>query len=119
MGTTPWLLISVAILLVLFLILAIMLKKGIKRPPDYYAFFIMGIIWLILGIPLKNYTLSIMGLVFTIVGLVNKKKWKENRQCWGTMTPEEKKWKTIILVILGLLVLAGLVFLLLKNNRAA
>ncbi|MDD5031741.1 MAG: hypothetical protein PHR36_01715 [Patescibacteria group bacterium] len=116
METAPWILISVAILLVLFLILALLLKKGAKRPVDYYAFFIMGIIWLALGLPFKNYTLSIMGLAFAIAGLVNKKKWKENRQCWGTMTPEEKKWKTIILVILGLLVLAGLIVFLLNSK---
>ena len=113
MGTTPWILISVAILLVLFLILAIILRKGNKRPPDYYAFFIMGIIWLIFGLPLKNYTLSAMGVVFTIAGLVNKDKWEQNRQRWETLSPGEKKWRIAIIIILGILVLAGLVFFLL------
>jgi len=82
-------------------------------------FFIMGIIWLVFGIPLKNYTLSIMGIIFAIVGLVNKGKWKKNRQRWETLSPEEKKWKIAIIVVLSLLVLAGLVFLLLSNNKIA
>ena len=116
METTPWILISIAILLVLFLILAIILKKGIKRPPDYYTFFIMGIIWLVLGIPLKNYTLSIMGIIFALVGLANKGKWKKNRQRWETLSPEEKKWRIAILIILGLLVLAGLIAFLLVEK---
>ncbi|MDD5290554.1 MAG: hypothetical protein PHZ04_00365 [Patescibacteria group bacterium] len=98
--------------------MAIFLKKGIKRPPDYYAFFIMGIIWLVFGIPLKNYTLSFMGLVFALAGLVNKNKWKENRQRRETLTPGEKKWRMAVLIILGILVLAGLVFFLLAERRA-
>ncbi|MDD5071918.1 MAG: hypothetical protein PHQ42_04255 [Patescibacteria group bacterium] len=119
METTPWILISVAILLVILLILALIINKGKMRPPDYYAFFIMGIIWLACGLPLKNYALSAMGAIFTIIGLANKDKWEENRQRWGDLTPEEKKWKIILIIISGLLVLAGLAAFLLTNNKVA
>jgi len=105
--------------LVVLLILALIINKGKIRPPDYYAFFIMGIIWLALGLPLKNYTLSAMGIVFTIVGLVNKDKWKENRQSWETLTPIEKRWKIILIAILSFLVLAGLVVFILFGEKTA
>ena len=32
-----------------------------KRPIDYYNLFIIGIVWIGAGIPLKNYALSVVG----------------------------------------------------------
>jgi len=107
-----WSIVSLVIL-VLLIILGIaaviyIYKRPEKRKPDYHAFFVMGIVWLIIGIPLKMWGLSAIGLVFTIVGLANKKKWKENRKCWSDLTDKEKKFKMIIVIALGVLVLIGL-----------
>ncbi|MBN2421840.1 hypothetical protein JXB41_01320 [Candidatus Woesearchaeota archaeon] len=104
-----WILISIAVLLVLLLVVFLAVKRGKKHRPDYYAFFIMGICWLPLGIPLNNYALSVMGLVFMIIGLVNKDKWKTNHRSWDKLDKQEKRLRSIILVILGLLVVAGFV----------
>lgn len=113
MSTIPWLMITIFILIVAIFIAFLFLNKNKKSPPDYYSFFIMGITWLVIGIPLgvssKNYGLFAMGVVFTIVGLVNKKKWKENHRTWRQLSKEEKRAKTILIGILSVFALAGLI----------
>ncbi|PIR97646.1 MAG: hypothetical protein COT91_00270 [Candidatus Doudnabacteria bacterium CG10_big_fil_rev_8_21_14_0_10_41_10] len=84
------------------------LKQKEKREPDYYTFFVMGLIWTPVGLLLENmYAFTVMGVVFLIVGLANKDKWK-NRRTWKDLTPTEKKFKYGAIIILGILVLAGL-----------
>ena len=117
METIPWILIGIAVLIALLAVIAIILLKGKKTKPDYYAFFIIGITWLPLGIALGNQPMFILGLVFLGVGLANKSKWKENRQKWENLSKNEK---TIRMIILGagvlLLVLGVLAMFLVKNN---
>ena len=115
----PWILISIGILLVVLAVLAIVAFKFSKKKhkPDYYAFFIIGIIWFPIGVAMKNYALWIMGLVFFILGLANKDKWESNKIKWGKLTKQEKILRVIVIIFLGLLVLAGLgVFLLFKSG---
>lgn len=121
MSSQPWFWIMVAtgaVLLALLVLVAIRARRE-KRPPDYFAIFIMGVVWLLTGlsmalfVPKEDFTSSswgfaIMGLAFMILGLAHRDKWKENRRTWSSLTPEEKKFKTTLLVILGILVLAGL-----------
>ncbi len=108
MDTTPWILIAVLVLIIALGVAAVLMKKKTKAPTDYYIFFIMGIIWLGAGIPLKNYALSAMGVVFMIIGLANKDKWKANHRRWSQLGPEEKRLKLFLIIGLGVLVLAGL-----------
>jgi len=118
MSSTPWLLIAIAVILIIFLILAIIIKRGRQTPPDYYAFFWLGLIWTICGLPsffAREYSLNglfIMGIIFLIIGLVNKNKWKQNHRAWSQLSEKEKKLKIIVMTVLGVLVLAGLVVLL-------
>ena len=107
----PWILIAVGILIILLGIAYIISVKKKKRPVDYYNFFIIGIIWAGAGIPLKNYALSVIGLIFMAVGLFNKDKWKKNRKRWKDLDKDEKKITIVIMIILLLLVIAGLVAL--------
>ncbi|MBD3311617.1 MAG: hypothetical protein GF349_03935 [Candidatus Magasanikbacteria bacterium] len=109
MGDTPWILIAVAVLILILAVVAILINKDKKRPPDYYTFFIIGLTWIAIGLPLKNYALWIMGLVFTAIGLINKDKWKQNHKKWNQLTDKEKKAKMVLITILGILVLAGFV----------
>lgn len=113
MSATPWILISIGILLIIFLAVAIIFKRKGKVPADYYSLFIMGIIWTAIGIPLKNYFLSAMGIVFLIIGLAHRDKWKSNRRKWKTLDSSEQKWFLALMILLGIMVLAGLIFLLL------
>ena len=110
----PWIIMVVAVLLILGAVAAIMAVKGKSWPgPDYRAFFIMGLIWIIAGVPatfLHDYNLNglfAMGIIFFVIGLVNKDKWK--KRTWADLTPAEKKLKIWIIIILGILALAGAV----------
>jgi len=106
----PWLLIVILILILIFLVISIIMKAKYKRPTDYYSLFWMGIIWIVLGIPLQNFLLSGLGIVFMVAGLVNKKKWKQNKRDWKKLTNEEKKVTLIVLISLGILLLIGAFF---------
>lgn len=101
-----WFMISVAVLLALLLFY---INKGKKHKPDYYSFFIIGIIWVATGVPLKNYVLSAMGAVFLIVGLTNKKKWKQNHRSFNKLSKKEKKQKIILMIILLAILLLGVI----------
>jgi len=108
------------LLIIIGIFVAIAAKKS-KRPIDYYAWFWIGISWLIIGVPLAlrsdNYSLIAMGLIFAVVGLVNRKKWKTNRTTWKDLSKKERRFKFIILIVLGLLIFAGLlVFYVQQNN---
>ena len=96
-------------LLISFIVFTILQRKYKKRPIDYYSFFIMGVIWLVIGLPFRNWTLVVLGAVFTVVGFVNKKKWKQNRVTWNDLTKQEKKLRIWIFSILGVLLLIGLI----------
>jgi hypothetical protein len=105
-----WMIMSTVILALIVALAVVYWKVGKKRPIDYYNFFIIGLVWLPLGLVFNNPALWIMGLVFFAVGLVNKDKWKKNRQRWKDLTKAEKRLRIIIMIILGLLVLVGLFF---------
>lgn len=108
----PWIIISVATLIVLLAVAMVLLRKREKTPPDYYNFFIMGIIWLCVGIPLDNFALSGLGAIFMIVGIVHKDEWKANRRSWKHLKADERRIVSIIMGLLALMVIAGLVLLL-------
>ena len=114
----PWILISVGVLIIFLGVVAILVaksKKG-KHKPDYYTFFIMGIIWLPTGIVINNYAFSVMGLIFMIIGLVNKDKWKKNHRSLKDMNKDERKIMIMMIIILGILVLVGLAAFFLVNR---
>ncbi len=113
----PWILIAVAVLIVVIGIIAVVIaaKKKEKHEPDYYTFFILGICWLPLGVALDNYAFTVMGAVFMIIGLANKNKWKKG--IWSDLSPGEKKFKTTLMIILGILVLLGLAAYFFVENK--
>ena len=106
----PILWIVLGVLVLFLLIAAFALQKKKKRKPDYYVFFIMGLIWLPFGIIMDNSVLWIMGLLFMIVGLAHKKEWKKNRLTWDKLDKNEKKIRAALIIFLALLVLTGIVF---------
>ncbi len=107
MAATPWLLIGIGLLLIVFAVLYIRMQKINKRPTDYYNLFIMGIIWLPIGIAMDYNAFLMLGLIFTLIGLANKDKWGKNRVHWGDYTDKEKKFHKIM--IGGALILAALI----------
>ena len=115
MSSRPWILISIGVLILLLGVLAFLFQRKKKHKPDYYVFFIMGVIWLPIGFAMKNYALSAMGLIFAIVGFLNKDKWKKNHRTWSKMDKDERMMMLIVVIGLGVLVLAGLVLFLLTR----
>jgi len=104
----PWILIAVASLLILFFIAFVYIYKGKKHEIDYKGWFYIGIVWLAIGLPLKNFVLFILGLVFVLVGIINKSKWKTSKP-WNKLSKEEKKIKLAVMIALGILVVTGIV----------
>jgi len=124
MTNVPWILFGIIVLLALVVLgIFIFTKKGKKRKIDYHTFFIMGIIWLgagiALGIGSGSYALFIMGLIFTIIGLIHKKEWKQNiadrKKRWQSMSKKDKKKLMIIKWVLVGFVLLGLIAFLIMN----
>lgn len=81
-----------------------------KRPVDYFGIFIMGVIWLIIGVPLENYALLILGAMFTIVGLAHKGLWDQNKIKWKKLNKKEKA--TRIKILVGILIVIIIAFVL-------
>lgn len=113
-----WLILSIAIALIVIglLIAVIFVKRKEKSPPDYYVFFIMGLIWFPIGLATGNSPLWIMGVVFLTIGLANKNKWEKNRKKWSKMGPAERKLMIITMIVLAILLLAGFVMFLLVDK---
>jgi len=88
--------------------LAIVLYSQFKKEkikPNYRLFFILGMTWVPLGVVFykttRNISFLIMGVIFLIIGLINKDKWRE------TVIVNPQKRKLLIgLILTGLLVLA-------------
>lgn len=75
-----WIMILIVVALVVLGILAVFMIRGKKHEPNYYTLFILGIVWLPLGIATDNSAFFIIGLVFIAIGLVNRNKRETNRK---------------------------------------
>lgn len=112
----PWILIGVTTLILLFGLVFLFRKK--KRPIDYYNLFVIGIVFLILGIPMNNSILFLLGIVFVITGLMHKGEWKKNHKSWRKMNKKEKNFFILAIIILTLLLVGGIGFLFIQNEAA-
>lgn len=115
--------IAVSLLLGIFgFIIATVLKKDNgepreKKPINYRVFFIIGITYNTIGIITKNYLFNIAGIIFMIVSLINRKKWKDYKEPkWSELSPKQKKSRILLISFLGLMVLAGVVTLFIVEN---
>ena len=113
-----WVIISVAILIIILLVLAIIFRDK-NHKTDYHAFFIMGVIWVGAGIPLmvsaNSPALFILGLVFMGVGLMHHKEWKKNikdrHKQWKKMSKKDKKRQKILRWVITILLIVGIIVL--------
>ncbi|MBW3012231.1 hypothetical protein KY311_03525 [Candidatus Woesearchaeota archaeon] len=108
----PWIMIAVLVIIVLLAVIAVFAMKGKKHTTDYYAFFIIGLIWFPMGIITDNFFFTITGFVFFAIGIANKDKWKKRKKL-SQMTKAERKWVIAAIIILGLALVLGLVLFLL------
>ena len=108
----------IAAIIFVLLIVAIFVRRKYPHPTDYYSFFWIGIIWIIVGIPMAffgegNYFFLIMGVAFAAIGLANRDKWKKNRVRWKNLKKPEKIIQRILIALFVLVIAVG-IFLLIR-----
>ena len=104
MADIPWVMVWMVIILLLLAAVSLALRRKEKKPADYFSFFIMGIIWLSIGLPLGNPGLWFLGLVFMAAGIAHRKEWKKNRKGWKRLGRNER-------VMLAAAIASGAAFL--------
>ena len=112
------LMIIIAVFLLVGLVIAIIatiIKRKENRKPNYKAFFIIGVCWVPIGIATQNYVFMVIGLVFLVLGLLNRKSW-ENQPKWEDLSPAEKKIKLALIIFLSLILILGVVFYFMAGN---
>ena len=106
--------ILIAILVILLLAAAIIMRHRYNRKPNYMAFFIIGLTWIPLGIATGNHVFPIAGLVLMIVGLSKRKQWR-NESDLKDLPPAMKRFKIIIIGVITLILLALIAMILLQK----
>lgn len=93
MDSIPWVLVTILVIVVLLAVVMVGVVRKRKQPRrlDYRSYFVMGVVWLATGVFLSllpwflhgEVSLSfggfflVMGVIYTILGLVNREKWGE------------------------------------------
>jgi len=108
--------IIIALLIIGIAVFAINKKKGQKTEPNYRVFFMLGIVWLPIGIGTDNPGLLGLGAVFLIAGLANRSKWKEEPK-WSELSPERRKIMMLVVGGLSVLLLAVIIAYIIANNN--
>lgn len=103
-GSLSLISIIIALIIIGLAIFMVFTKKKMNREPNYKTFFVIGLIWLPTGIATKNYGLLGMGLAFSIMGLVNKEKWQEEK-----VEADLTLSKKIMMVGLTVLLVVGMI----------
>lgn len=117
MNTPITLMIVVALIIIGLAIFIAITQKSRKETPNYRSWFFIGLCWIPVGIATKNPAFLAIGAIFTVIGLVNKNKWKEEKK-WSDLTPAEKRLKIILLSVVAILLIAGVVVFFLQRNKA-
>jgi len=119
----PWIAITVGVLiLMLGVVFILRLRYGRGLPPtDYYAWFLIGIVWMSVGIvnvifmgPGQSF-FFIMGLGFAIAGLVHKKDWKANSRAWHKMDKKRRLLIIISMIVLAAIIAAAIALTIIRN----
>jgi len=111
----PWIVIAIATLLVLLgiVLMVVVVKSKEKRPTDYYSFYIIGLVWTVIGIPQiftsESTFFFVMGLVFMALGLSHKGEWKKNSELNKKFYKKHKWIWGFIVVGIALVVIATFV----------
>ncbi len=103
-------LVLIAAVLVVIGLLAFFVFKKSGCGVDYYSMFVIGLVWVPVGLVLKIPGLWILGAILLIVGLVNKKAWRK-RCMWVNLSTGDKWARIIIILALIILLAAGLYIL--------
>jgi hypothetical protein len=115
----PWIIFLMFVLMIIFGVIVAYLfsknKKG-QRRPDFYAFFIMGLIWFVAGLIMNNTPLWIIGLLFLLIGILNHRGWRQNEFKWKDLSKKEKRLRIWVMIFLLLILFGGLLFVFFVKN---
>jgi hypothetical protein len=75
-------------------------KRGKKRAADYFSFFIVGIIWVALGIPIGNYPLTALGAAAVVISVAMRNRWRRNLHDWKA--GRRQKMLMVLMLVAGL-----------------
>ena len=88
---SEWIFFSIGMLALLVLIGIILLlivwrKRGIVGEPNYQVFFMLGIVWIPVGVvfmaavnPTIGFAFMAMGIAYLAIGLANRDKWEKKK----------------------------------------
>ena len=109
----------VVLMIILGVIVAYLFSKNKKgqKTPDYYAFFIMGLIWFIAGLIVKNVPLWLTGAIFLLVGLFNVRQWRKNEVKWNQLSKFEKRLRIWVMIFLIIILIAAFIVLFVFKQR--
>jgi len=111
----PIIMCAIGVIVLAILILTIIISRKHQIKVNYRSYFIIGIVWLPVGLAVKNYALAVMGAAFLAAGLFNIRKWRKEPK-WSELPPQVRRLKLIIIIFLSVLLLAGIGFFILANN---
>ena len=122
MNGIPWVLVAILVTLALLGVVVVVTIRKRKQPTrvDYRNYFVMGVVFLATGVFLillpwflhgevslsMGGLLLVMGLAYTISGLLNREKWGKQVEVPATTTRN----MTIAILVLALLVLGIALF---------
>jgi hypothetical protein len=105
-------------ILIIAIVYTVLVAQGkiVRHEPDYRQLFIMGIIFLPLGLGSENTVFLVISLTFIIIGLFNKNKWKPAPK-WSELPPTKRNLKITLMIILGLIIILTFLVWYLTANR--
>ena len=83
----------------------VMASRRKEKAPDYVSFFIVGLSWFVVGLPLQSAGLWMLGFVFMILGLANADAWRTTKKKKGI--EGERVIKSLVALVAALIILLG------------
>ena len=106
--------IVVALLIIGFMIFLTVTKRRRTMATNFRALLIIGFSLIPVGIATKNYWIWLIGIVFMIISLVNRKQWKNELQ-WSELPASEKVVRVFLMAIAIILFIAGVTLFLIRK----
>ena len=107
----------IILILIMVLVFVLYVVRKSRMAPDYFGYYITGFVWVIAGMPFRNYWLSGIGFLFMIIGLLHQDKWKKNRVSWSKLSEKEKSKRIKLMALLAALLFILVISLIILVNR--
>ncbi len=106
--------IIIALIVIGLMIIFTVTKRKRTQTTNYRALFIVGLSFIPVSIATKNTRILILGLIFLLISLLNRKEWK-NEKRWLGLTQTEKATRLLLMAVGIILLIAGVTLYYLKT----